>query len=150
MNKDLIELFEDLFDGHPWLDVNIMHSLQRISYTAAPKKIFSNQNSIWEIVNHMIAWREMVLERINGKQLVSPENNFFAPITDTSEKAWRQTIDNFKLSQQKWIHFLKETPKDTFLQVYKPNQMNYFKHIQGILQHDAYHLGQINILAKYV
>lgn len=27
---------------------------------------------------------------------------------------------------------------------------NYYEHIHGILQHDAYHLGQITLLIKYL
>ena len=34
--------------------------------------------------------------------------------------------------------------------VYPNNGMSYYEHIQGIIQHDAYHLGQIVLLAKTV
>jgi hypothetical protein len=43
---------------------------------------------------------------------------------------------------------LKSFPQAAFETVYPPNQMTWYEHIQGMLQHDAYHLGQIVLLAK--
>ncbi|WP_235811010.1 DUF1572 domain-containing protein [Aequorivita aquimaris] len=41
-------------------------------------------------------------------------------------------------------------PKADFEKEYPTNKHSYYKHIHGIIQHDAYHLGQIVLLAKMV
>ena len=46
------------------------------------------------------------------------------------------------------MDFLEQLKTDQLEQEYPVNQMTYYEHIQGIIQHDAYHLGQIVLLAK--
>lgn len=148
-NNTIKTLFEDLFDGDPWLDITILGTLQDINSEQALKRLSPKSNSIWEIVNHLIDWRLNVLQRVQGQVLVSPNDNYFKPVKDTSEQAWKETIQRLKDSQSEWTDFLEKMDTGTFPTIYKPNNLNYYQHIHGILQHDAYHLGQITLLAKY-
>lgn len=66
------------------------------------------------------------------------------------QAAWGKTIERLKESQDKWLTFLKEMNTNTFSDVYPTNNITYYEHIHGIIQHDAYHLGQIILLVKYV
>src|SRR5680860_61922 len=144
MEKEkIISLFEKLYDGHPWIDVTIMATLQKISGQKAATKVLSNCNSIWEITNHMISWRENVLQRVQGKIITTPSDNYIKPIADTSQKAWMKTLEELKKTQKEWITFLKKFDEVDFQKQYPSNAMTYYEHIQGIIQHDAYHLGQI-------
>jgi len=145
----IISLFEKLYEGSPWIDVNINHTLTNISAKQASTRIFAKSNTIWEIVNHLISWRLNVLKRIQGEIIKTPENNYFEPVNDNSDAAWIKTLKEFKDSQQKWINCLVDFRSGDFSKVYPNNQMTYYEHIHGILQHDAYHLGQITLLAKF-
>ncbi len=147
--NSITQLFEDLFDGDPWLDINILGTLQTVTAEKASKKISPIPNSIWEIVNHMIEWRFNVLQRIQGKVLESPGDNYFKPVSNNSEAAWEETMERLKNSQSEWLGFLKEANPNTFSKIYPGNGMTYYQHIHGIIQHDAYHLGQLVLLAKY-
>lgn len=143
-------LFEKLYDGHPWLDVNILSTLSKLTAAQAAKRAIPECNTIWEITNHMIHWRLNVLRRVQGEIIESPVNNYIEKITDQSDAAWKQTLENFALSQRKWLDLLSNYRETDLAAVYPPNRMTYYENIQGILQHDAYHLGQIVILAKSV
>jgi uncharacterized damage-inducible protein DinB len=131
-------------------DVNLLGTLKKISAQQASKKISPNWNSIWEITNHIISWRENVLERVQGRVLQTPADNYFSEIRETTEKDWKETLKKLEDSQQQWLQVLKEFNEDNFSKIYPNNQMTYYEHIHGILQHDAYHLGQIVLLAKVV
>lgn len=148
-NNSIKTLFEDLFDGDPWLDITILGTLQGITAEQALKRFAPGSNSIWELVNHLIDWRLNVLQRVQGKVLISPHDNYLKPVNDTSEAAWKETIERLKESQIKWTDFLQKMDTRTFPTLYPPNNMSYYQHIHGILQHDAYHLGQIVLIAKY-
>ena len=82
--------------------------------------------------------------------LKSPEHNYFKTVRNKSQSAWEETIDRMKNSQRQWIKFLKEVDPNTFSKTYPSNGMTYYQHVHGIIQHDAYHLGQIILLAKYI
>ncbi len=81
----IVKLFEDLYNGSPWIDVTIMDTLKNISAEQAAKKVIPGRNSIWQIINHMIAWRENVLLRVQGNEMVTPNNNYFTQLEIISE-----------------------------------------------------------------
>lgn len=149
-NKGIEVLFKDLFDGDPWLDVTILGTLENITAGKAAKKLAPFPNSVWEIVNHLADWRLNVLRRVQGAVITTPGHNYFEPVADTSETAWKETIERLKDSQVLWLDFLQEVDAGTFSTVYPNNNMTYYQHIHGIIQHDAYHLGQIVLLAKHI
>lgn len=149
-NTQLGKLFTNLYNGSPWLGVNLVETLSQISAEKAAKKIHPDRNSIWEITNHLISWRLNVLERVRGKSMVTPGHNYILPIGDASENAWKNTLKQLENSQHQWLDFLKTCDEKDFKKIYANNQMTYYEHIHGILQHDAYHLGQIVILVKMV
>jgi uncharacterized damage-inducible protein DinB len=141
-------LIAAIYDGHPWLDVNIMDNLSKLSWQKTGLKAHPRLNSIWEIVNHMISWRLNVLRRVQGEVIITPADNYFAPVSDQSEKAWLRTLNNFQASQEAWVQFLEQAEDVILEKTYPANNMSYYEQIHGILQHDAYHLGQIVLLAK--
>ncbi len=144
----LISLFEKLYSGSPWIDVNLLSTLESISSSQANQRILPKCNTIWEITNHIIAWRKNVLQRVKGHILITPTNNYFEPVTDNSQEAWATTLMSLKDSQDEWTDFLRKLNSHEFDKIYENNSMTYYEHIHGILQHDAYHLGQIVLLAK--
>ena len=142
------KLFIDLYNGSPWLDVNIVTSLGKITSKQAAHKIAPNVNSIWEILNHIIGWRNEVLKRVQSINTIAPKNNFFEPVVIITEEAWIETLMQLSKSQALWIDFLHELKVKDLNLHFERNSFTYYEHIHGILQHDAYHLGQIVLLTK--
>ncbi|NHM07338.1 DinB family protein [Flavobacterium sp. CYK-4] len=145
----LHKMFEDLYAGDPWLDVTLVDTLSVLSAQQAAHKLHPNWNSIWEITNHLISWRENVLQRVKGKTIKSPEHNYFLPVSDTSEAAWQKTLEKLHEAQEDWLEFLDNMQAESLEKIYPTNELSYADHIHGIIQHDAYHLGQIVLLAKH-
>ena len=94
------------------------------------------RHSIWQIVNHLIFWREYTLDVLAGKPKPSPEVrerlNFLAPERVTDE-AWALTRERFAQTQRRIREALmdRQTPLDR---------------IPYHVPHDAYHVGQIMYL----
>ncbi len=141
--------FAHLYDGNNWIDITITTALAGINHKQAAKRYFSNSNSIWEITNHIIQWRKNVLKRLSGKTISTPAHNYFERVKDKSAKAWEKTLKDLDTSQKSWMTFLHNFKESAFDKMYASGNLNYYEHIQGIIQHDAYHLGQIVMLSKY-
>ena len=141
-------LFMNLYNGHPWLDVTIVDTLKTISWEQAAAKVHPHLNSIWQIVIHMVSWRLNVRKRVNGEVIKTPENNYIQDHPQISEESWLHLLDELETSQQEWISFLQHADDSMLEGIYTVNKMSYYEQIHGILQHDAYHLGQIVLLAK--
>jgi uncharacterized damage-inducible protein DinB len=143
-------LFEDLYNGDPWIGVNIRDTIKSLTPVEAAKKVFANSNSIWQILNHLLQWRINLLNRLNGEKAFSPVDNYFIEITDTTEEAWKKLLSDFDKSQEQWLLFLKNADEDSLDIIEPGSSYSRYTFIHGILQHDAYHLGQISMLAKQV
>ncbi len=148
--KRIKSLFEKLYGGKPWLDVNIIDNIKVLNAQQASIKLNQKTNSIWEITNHMINWRLNVIERIHDKMMPAPDHNYFQPVDDQSESEWQATIKKLESTQVAWLNLLENFDEENFEKIYPGNAMNYYEHIQGIIQHDAYHLGQITLLSRLI
>ena len=139
----------DLHDGSPWIDVNFMDSLKNLSPEDAIKKPY-DLNSIWQLLVHIISWRKLNMQRLQGSQVNTPDHNFILPVTDTSETAWQNLLNEFRNSNQEWLNYLSSINDAELERINETNGMSYYKQIHGILQHDCYHLGQIVMLSRLV
>ena len=143
------KLAKDQYDGEPWLDVTFIKTLQDVSAETAAAKV-GTMNSIWQIVNHVIAWRETLLTRLGGEHIEAPADNFFAPLTDGSSAAWTETLARLELSQDRLLLFLDPRGRVNMDEFVNKGKYSRFELLSAVLQHDAYHLGQIVLLKKWI
>ncbi len=148
-NLRISEMVNDLHDGHPWIDVTFQDTLKFISAADASKNI-PGCNSIWQLLEHIINWRKLNRERLQGMQIPSPGHNFILPVENASEQNWKDLLNRFNESQKEWNEFVLSLSDEDLDRINETNKMSYYKQVHGILQHDAYHLGQIVLLAKLI
>ena len=124
--------------------------LKDITAGQAAAKVFAGWNSIRKIANHIIEWKLNVLKRVQGEVIITPDHNYVKPITKPTKAEWKNTLKRLEETQKKWISFLKKFKEKDFGKIYKIKGLSYYDHIHGIMQHDAYHTGQIALLIKRV
>tara|TARA_R110002020_G_scaffold117986_1_gene269620 strand:- start:11737 stop:12198 length:462 start_codon:yes stop_codon:yes gene_type:complete len=142
-------LFDKIYRGPNWIEVDIISVLSKLSAQQAAKRILPKSNSIWEIVVHMVRWRENVLLRVQGTEIATPVTNYIETVERPTEAEWVLVLQDMERSQEKWLGYLSSVKVEAFDKRYRPNNMDHYDHIMGILQHDAYHLGQIAMQVKY-
>lgn len=147
-SKRISNLYQSVYNGNPWLEVNLTNTLENVTAEQAYRKTNPNLNTIWEIVNHLIQWRRTILRRLEGETVTAPDHNYFVPVLDPSEAAWEQSLQNLGKSQELWNTFFEDFHDADLEKIYANNNHTYYEHIHGIIQHDVYHLGQIVILKK--
>lgn len=106
-------------------------------------KPLSATHSIWEIINHIIAWEKIVLRRLQGEELtdVAPEEDW-PPVIETNEEAWQSTLKSLEESNRALRNYLA-TLSDERLQELIPGQnVDVYTTLHGVIQHDLYHAGQ--------
>lgn len=143
-------LFAKQYNQDPWLGVNFVDKLAQLSPDQAAYKFTPTNNSIWEILNHLISWREMVLHGISVETYNSPSHNFFQAISEPTEIEWTKTLDRLSQSQDSWLNYLSKMDEEIFDKKFGDKNYTYYELILGVLHHDIYHLGQISLLARLV
>lgn len=145
--KRFKKLLTDNFEGEAWLDISLLPTVANIPAAEAAKNIYS-LNSIWQIVFHITCWRETLLLRIKDRKPPVPENNFFEAIKVTSEEAWQDLLQRLEASQKALMELLEGKKDIDWDEQPSGGSFNNFELMQSILQHDAYHLGQIVLIKK--
>ncbi len=110
-------------------------AFQDLTPAQAAWKPQPQRHSIWQILNHMIFWREVSVRRARGQTVPRDEidrRNFEEP-ADASDDAWRETLARFERSQQT----VRDAMADESIDL---NQLRY------LLPHDAHHVGQVTYI----
>jgi hypothetical protein len=112
----------------PWSKATAGVTPQQAAWKPAP-----DRHSIWQNVNHVSAWRELTLTRVDGRPGPRREDmdalNFAEPAAPT-EAAWRDACARLKRTHDDCRAVIASPSGDISRLLYH-------------LPHDMYHLGQI-------
>lgn len=150
--KKYREEFESIYNGSPWYG----KSLVDVIAMADPAQVFSKPHpeghSAWEITHHLLAWREVLVNRLNGDTNAGIEAGSeadWAPLPGQSqEAAWESLVKALEKNQEELLKGLERwsdesLDKDFVLTGYPLRTL-----LNGQLQHDIYHIGQIALAIK--
>lgn len=148
--KDFILNFNELFNGSPWYGVSTIASLETIPLEQWNRKPVGVSNSIAAIVWHIIDWRCFVIEKIKDNEafdiVLNTEADWRKDILVNKEADVLEIITALKSTQETICKLLNEKPASWLLKTTKGKEYNNGYMLRGILNHDAYHLGQINLI----
>lgn len=140
------------FEGQAWHGDALLELLADVNSKTAAAHPVKNAHSIWELVLHIAAWDDAVLRRTQGKAVKLSDEENFPPVKDTSDAAWRKTIEAVKQTHDQLVEAVAAFP-DSRLQEQGPGKKeeyyDYFYMFSGIVQHELYHAGQIALLKKF-
>ena len=154
MKKDInsyISEFETIYNGEPWYG----KSLMAVIYSADPKNVFKKQksegHSAYEITHHLYAWRNLLANRLKGDnasiEINSKED--WAPLSKEQTTAtWKELVKKLEQNQQELIESLTKL-NDEELDMDLANTSNSLRtFLNGQIQHDIYHIGQVALAIK--
>lgn len=146
--EKIIDNLDTVFRGDSWHGPSIMEIINSLPIEkVVQKKEFSNQ-TIPQHIFHLMAWRKFVLEKLNDNihySLETEEDNW-GNENDINPKNFSVLIEKLKSSHFDLINTL-EKQDDDILEKYVPGEhYNYYKLLNGLIQHDTYHLGMIWVL----
>jgi len=153
MNKEvngIIKNLQEVLNGRPWYGRAVYEMLEEIDEAKVYTSPNKNGHSLIELLYHMLTWAEFTQKRIENdkiKDLAAFEALDWRSI-DASTHNWQQGLAALKASHQKIIELLQHR-KDNFLdQIVDYRDYNFRFLLNGLVQHNIYHLGQIAYLSK--
>ena len=143
---------ERAYSGDAWHGPNMSKTLKGVRAYSANVKPIPTAHSIWELVKHLTAWNQIVHRRFLGELVkVSPEQDW-PPVEDTSPEAWERDVAALEKSVKSFVADLKRAAKKNGDAILKKKVRgkthNVYVMLQGGVQHNLYHTGQIAILRK--
>ena len=147
----IVDLLQTGYNGSPWHGPSFVGNLTDITAAQASKKPAENAHCIWELVQHATAWINEVINTIDGQQYVvlAPEQDWPA-ISGTDDAAWQAALGILDSSMDALIAAAGEMQDDQLWPNVEGMDFNMYWLLMGVVQHNAYHAGQIGLLKKLV
>jgi uncharacterized damage-inducible protein DinB len=131
--------------GAAWHGACLVEVLEGVTAPMAAARPVDGLHSIWELLAHLSATQQIILDRIASGADSGEEWPGVPPVTDA---AWQQAIANFKDLEGRLRRAIAEFPDDRLPLVLKEGGTSAYNNFHGNVQHLAYHIGQIAMLKK--
>jgi uncharacterized damage-inducible protein DinB len=109
-------------------------------------------HTIAELVAHVIYWRSPIIKKLKGEKdyAASVDNSDnWIPLDKLKAKGWKSLLKDFAESQNQVVSLLNDAKPEFFKGEYSEgNSWDYV--VEGIAQHDIYHLGQLALVKKMI
>jgi len=152
MNTEILNiagLFKDAYNGEPWYGKSICTLLLEVEEPWVHEQP-NGQHSIVELIAHIINWRQFAISRLRNDEnkLHYFEENDWQKIDRNHKNVWSEKLHQLHHLQTEFMALLNQQ-NDALLDEPVPERSyTYRKLLQGVLQHDIYHLGQVAYIIK--
>jgi len=155
ISEEITQNLEKVLSVDAWYGSPVYTIIEQVSFEAAYEKPPGSVHNIAEIVLHMLAWTEDVIDRMNGLSAQTPSSGDWPEARAPDEQKWsrRCGISDLKLvtvnlpgviqnfPEEKWNGLIIDTRETEPVTTYK-------ELINGFIQHEVYHAGQIALLNR--
>lgn len=150
--KNYINEFETIYNGEPWYGKSLMSVLENAKAKDAFKKQNGHGHSAYEVASHLYAWRDLLAKRLNGDTKSSIETDSKQDWPSLPEEqttnTWNELIKKIEKNQQELVKFLAKWSDDKLDENFADTNYSLRTFLNGQIQHDIYHIGQIALAIK--
>lgn len=151
----MARLFREATRGKPWHGPSLETVLTGIDASAAAARPLGSAHSIWEIVLHLTGWTREVANRLEGTEPRLPPLGDWPDAGPLNETWWITARADLFTAHAELISAITRFPVSRLENRVGGERdaplgtgVSYREMILGVLQHDAYHAGQISLLKK--
>lgn len=151
----LVDQFRRAHDGDPWHGSPLRVILSGVTHDQAARRPAVGVHSIWELVLHVTGWRNEVAQRATGKPAGEPEGGDWPAVGEPTAARWHAALGALDAAHQRLIDAVRDlSDQDLERATRDPRDqplgagVSVYELLHGIVQHDAYHAGQIALVRK--
>ena len=148
--QSIIKNLENTLNGQPWFGRAVFEILKEVDETKVFTKPYETEHSLIELLYHMITWAAFTLkqmEKADKKKIEEIESRDWINI-DPSIHTWRTGLAELKIIHEKIIELLQSKNDDWLKEKVNFRKFNYRFMLNGLIQHNIYHLGQVAYVKK--
>src|SRR5215213_6244499 len=149
--QHVIQLLTETFQGGPWHGRSLKSLLSEVTPEMALKKPGENSHSIAELVYHIVTWREFTISRLQPEE--GKDTNYFEsidwrPLDLGSTKTWNEGLRLLEESEKHLLSVLEGFNDSILPETVAERKYKFQVLLYGLVQHEAYHAGQIAYAMK--
>jgi uncharacterized damage-inducible protein DinB len=136
------------YHGKAWHGPPVQNVLSSISAAQAFERPLPAAHSIWELVLHMTTWRNCVRRSLEGEHVRVRAEVDWPPVLHNSESAWRAVLEASDREHESLMRCVRHLREDELDRPPRRRGQSAYRLLHGIMLHDTYHTGQMQILKK--
>lgn len=147
--QNLIRQLNVLQEGSLWFDQSFKNKFDHLSEAEALIVPLPQLHSVAQHVAHMLAWRKECINRYKGNRfdlMNTPDD--WPDMEELKKIGWSNLKHALYQSREELIDLIKDKDDGYLLTRFQDTDYNFHYLMEGIIQHDLYHLGQIGITIK--
>jgi hypothetical protein len=122
--------------------------LADVTWEQATSKVYSF-NTIASLVFHTNYYVSAVLKVLQGERLNASDKYSFDHPPILSREDWEKLLDKTWTDAENFAGLIEQLPESKLWDDFSDNKYgNYYRNLQGIIEHTHYHLGQIVLIKK--
>jgi uncharacterized damage-inducible protein DinB len=144
-----------VWNGEPWYGSSSSAILKGVTADEALAHPLPGAQSIWETLLHITAWTEETTSRMNGGESKQPDRGDWPAVNGSTEDDWLAAQTDLLTARKALLKAIEDSHEESlFLQVPKKGVASHgtgttrAHTVNGLADHDVYHLGQIALLKK--
>lgn len=144
----IVDQLRRAFDGEAWHGPALMEILEGIDAKTAVARPISKAHSVWELVLHLDGWERVVERRLHGEKLTLSDEENFGHIPVANENAWEDAMKQLRQTHDQLIRTVSSLPESKLKETVSGKDYDVLFMLSGVVQHAAYHGGQIALLKR--
>ncbi len=144
----IAKLTESVFRDGGWIEVSLrdlFHSLTAAEAVAHP---IPGAHSAWEIALHLAAWHDAVRRRIGGEAVELSDTEDWPSPAAATEANWQGALKGLEKTYADMVQAIRGMIAEQLDEIVPGRPFSFYVMLQGVMQHDLYHGGQVMILRK--
>ena len=149
-SQHLAKHLRELHFGVNWTWSNLKDNLKDVTWKQATKQVYSF-NTIVALIYHIHYFVNVTLKVLEGGPLDAHDKFSFDHPPIESPEDWEKLLDKVWSDAEKFADLVEQLPENKLWETFTDEKYgNYYRNIQGIIEHSHYHLGQIVIIKKII
>ena len=136
------------YDGEPWYGPALRPLLADVDARLAAARPVPSAHTAWEIVRHVTIWMLAVRRRLAGEAVEYTGDADWPAVTSPTDVAWLATLDVLDQAQRDLVRLVEAMPADALSDLVPGQRYTAAFMLHGLIQHTAYHSGQIALLKR--
>lgn len=146
---NIIRQLNEIENGSQWFDQCFKDKIGHLSEEDVFTRPIAEVHSVAEHVSHMLEWRRECIRRFNGdKTELMHSADDWKENDQLRESGWDKLKNALYNSRVELIGLFDEKDDSYLLTRFRDTEYNFHYLIEGIIQHDLYHLGQIGVTIR--
>ena len=148
LTKHLAKHVMEVHFGGNWTTVNLRDNLSDVTWQQAVAKV-DGFNTIAALAYHINYYISAVSQVLRGGTLDAKDAYSFTHPPVNTQHDWESLLGKMWADAEAFAQLITQLPEDSLWDDFIDKKYgNYYRNIQGIIEHTHYHLGQIVIIKK--